>query len=190
VPPETTSAARSEALAELKAEADRFASKGAPEPPQGQSPARPEPRRGSSPPRVRGKRPPTPDLTGGAQSPGRASAGLAGYVPNAVAPERGNTRPLVPVDGRLHLRAAPAMIVALDEVVAALRTTDPTGLRDLERATLVRIGAAIVLADVAAHGAGGLVGEAVRAALNPTQRHLDVAMPSPARWLRDKPEEG
>jgi hypothetical protein len=74
--------------------------------------------------------------------------------------------------------------------VKELRRSDAAGLRDLERATLVRIGAAIVLADLAAHGPDGLVGEAVRAALDPEKRHLAVPMPDPTCWLRDAPLTG
>jgi hypothetical protein len=185
VPPDDARTARQDALAELAAEAARFAATGPP-----------------TPPKVGAARKPDRSLqgtmgrsTGGASSrarsttlrPARIGGVIAGYVPNAVAPERGNTRPLVPVDGRLHLRAAPAMIEALDGAVAELRLTDPKGLRDLERATLVRIGAAVILADIAANGAEGLVGEAIRAALDPAQRHLDVAMPDPSRWLRAEP---
>ena len=108
-------------------------------------------------------------------------------MPNAVAPERGNTRPAVPVDGRLHLRAAPAAVDGLDEVITTWRARDPRGLRDLERATLIRIGIGIVLADVAAHGENGMVGEAVRAALDPAQRHLAVAMPDPRQMAPGGP---
>jgi hypothetical protein len=183
VPPEEPRGARSDALAELAAEAARFAATG-PEPLPGR------PSVDASVPRAtpRGKR--TPRNAESEATTGGRDARIAGYVPNAVAPERGNTRPLVPVDGRLHLRAAPATIEALDRVVGELRKADPAGLRDLERATLVRIGAAVVLADVAVNGAKGLVGEAVRAALDPAQRHLDVPMPDPVRWLRSEPVAG
>lgn len=179
MPPDPPSAARTDALAELAAEAARFAAP-APDPAPTPQAERPTPApAGRTRPRAVASAP-APDDT-------RAPGGLPGYVPNAVAPERGNTRPAVPVDGRLHLRAAPATLAALDAVVARLRSTDPTGLRDVERATLVRIGVGLVLADVDAHGTRGVVGEAVRAALDPAKRHLDVPMPDPARWLRDAP---
>ena len=185
--PETTPQARTDALAELKAEAARFAATGASgqgaEGAGGQRPPTPKQR-----PRTAPKAKPAKVVAAPGGDDGGSAVLPAAYVPNAVAPERGNTRPLVPVDGRLHLRAAPAMIEALDDAVAALRRTNPKGLRDLERATLVRIGAAVVLADVNAHGANGLIGEAVRAALDPAQRHLDVPMPDPIRWLRSTPQ--
>ena len=185
MPPEEPRGARSDALAELAAEAARFAATGQESPPK-RSPAN------ASLPLASTRRRRTPRNPGSAvpEATGGREVRIAGYVPNAVAPERGNTRPLVPVDGRLHLRAAPATIEALDRVVGELRRADPIGLRDLERATLVRIGAAVILADVAANGAKGLVGEAVRAALDPAQRHLDVPMPDPARWLRSEPGGG
>lgn len=178
--PDAPATARVDALAELAAEAARFASRPSAEPQAvAGAPRRPRTRGAARP-----RRTPAPVATHAAQT---AAEGLPGYVPNAVAPERGNTRPAVPVDGRLHLRAAPAAVAALDEAVAGLRRTDPAALRDLERATLVRIGIGLVLADVRAHGARGVVGEAVRAALDPAQRHLDVPMPDPARWLRTDP---
>ena len=110
-----------------------------------------------------------------------------GYVPVAVAPERGNTRPVVPVDGRIHMRMAQATIDAVDAVVGSWRTDDPVALRDLERATLIRVGVALLLADIAQNGKGGAVGEAVRAALDPVVRHTDEPMPSLTRWLRRAP---
>lgn len=183
MPPETPPARR-DALAELAAEAARFAAR--------QEPA-PAPEPAVAPPIVDA---PTPARARAPRRPRQAVPAAAptgktlpGYVPNAVAPERGNTRPAVPVDGRLHLRAAPATVDGLDDIVRAWRSRHPRELRDLERATLVRIGIGIVLADVAAHGDRGLVGEAVRAALDPAQRHLAVPMPDPIRWLRDRPAE-
>jgi hypothetical protein len=188
MPPENRPEARSDALAELAAEAARFARNDQP-PEQAAPRARP---RSTTPARSsRSSSGRTRRLVNAAQAQlQEGEAGLPGYVPNAVAPERGNTRPAVPVDGRLHLRVAPATVEALDQAVQVLRGTDPVGLRDLERATLVRIGAAIVLADLDANGSDGLVGEAVRAALDPALRHLAVPMPDPARWLRDAPAEG
>lgn len=112
-----------------------------------------------------------------------------GYVPVAVAPERGNTRPVVPVDGRLHMRVATQTLTDVDEVVRTWKAADPSALRDLERATLVRIGLAMVLADVAQNGVDGAVGEAVRAALDPRVRHTDQPMPALTRWLRRSAED-
>ncbi len=106
----------------------------------------------------------------------------AAYVPVAVAPERGNTRPAVPVDGRLHMRVAQATLDALDALVADWKDDHP-GRRDLERATLVRIGLAMVLADVREHGDQGAVGEAVAAALDPAVRHTANPMPPLERWI-------
>ena len=114
-------------------------------------------------------------------------AGPAGYVPVAVAPERGNTRPVVPVDGRIHMRMAQATIDALDEVVRGWKASSPAALRDLERATIVRVGIAMLLADVAQNGERGAVGEAVRAALDPAVRHTDQPLPPLSRWLRPAP---
>lgn len=112
---------------------------------------------------------------------------VPGYVPVAVAPERGNTRPAVPVDGRLHMRMATDTLHALDDLVRDWKRADPVGLRDLERATLVRVGIALLLADVSAHGRRGAVAEAVAAALDPAVRHTTTPMPDPRRWLRDAP---
>ncbi len=112
-----------------------------------------------------------------------------GYVPVAVAPERGNTRPVVAVDGRLHMRVATQTLVDVDAVVRRWKDADPVALRDLERATLVRIGLAMVLADVRQNGTDGAVGEAVRAALDPQIRHTDTQMPALSRWLRRSPED-
>jgi len=109
-------------------------------------------------------------------------ATAAGYVPVAVAPERGNTRPVVPVDGRLHMRVAQPTLTAIDDVLREWKTDRPE-LRDLERATLVRIGLAMVLADVRMHGRDGAVGEAVAAALDSEVRHTDTPMPDLGRWL-------
>ena len=122
-------------------------------------------------------------------APGRAHGAPAGYVPVAVAPERGNTRPVVPVDGRIHMRMAQATIAALDEVVTSWRDGDPVALRDLERATMVRVGIALLLADITQNGDRGAVGEAVRAALDPAVRHTDQPMPSLSRWLRSTPAQ-
>ncbi len=109
-------------------------------------------------------------------------AAYAGYVPVAVAPERGNTRPVVPVDGRLHMRVAQSTLDALDGLVAEWKRDQPER-RDLERATLVRIGLAMVLADVREHGDQGAVGEAVTAALDPAVRHTAGPMPPLERWI-------
>ena len=116
--------------------------------------------------------------------------GPAGYVPVAVAPERGNTRPVVPVDGRIHMRMAQPTVDALDAVVARWKAEDPTRLRDLERATLVRIAVAMLLTDIAQNSTGGAVGEAVRRALDPAVRHTDTVMPDLTRWLRVSPAGG
>lgn len=115
--------------------------------------------------------------------------GLAGYVPVAVAPERGNTRPALPVDGRLHMRMAKPTLRALDAIVERWRAADPSGLRDLERATLVRIAIAMLIADVTQNARGGAAAEAVRAALEPTTRHTTTPMPDLSRWLRTSPLE-
>jgi hypothetical protein len=116
-----------------------------------------------------------------------AAGSPPGYVPVAVAPERGNTRPVVPVDGRIHMRMAQATVDALDEVVLSWRASDPSGLRDLERATLIRVGIALALTDIAERGRDGAVGEAIRAALDPATRHTDRPMPDLLRWLRATP---
>lgn len=113
----------------------------------------------------------------------QAPAAQAGYVPVAVAPERGNTRPAVPVDGRLHMRVAQSTLDALDSLVAEWKMDHPER-RDLERATLVRIGLAMVLADTREHGDRGAVGEAVSAALDPAVRHTAGPMPALERWIR------
>lgn len=113
----------------------------------------------------------------------QAPATEAGYVPVAVAPERGNTRPAVPVDGRLHMRVAQSTLDALDSLVAEWKADHPER-RDLERATLVRIGLAMVLADTREHGDRGAVGEAVSAALDPAVRHTAGPMPALERWIR------
>lgn len=161
--------ARDGALAKLAVEAARFAAGADPT-------ARPTGAPGAASARaVAPLRPPS-----GAEEP-------PGYVPVAVAPERGNTRPVVPVDGRIHMRMAQATIDALDDVVASWKANDPAGLRDLERATLIRIAVAMALTDVARHGSRGAVGEAVRAALDPAVRHTDTAMPPLARWLTSTP---
>jgi hypothetical protein len=97
-----------------------------------------------------------------------------GYVPVAVAPERGNTRPVVPVDGRLHMRVATQTLTDVDAVVRVWKDADPV---------------AMVLADVEQNGADGAVGEAVRAALDPRVRHTDQPMPALARWLRRSAED-
>ncbi len=162
------SSARDGALAKLAAEAARFAAPPATPP----GPAAPA-----------AARPVT--LVSRSPRPGRLAP--PGYVPVAVAPERGNTRPVVPVDGRIHMRMAQATINAVDEIVVAWRGDDPVALRDLERATMVRIGIAMLLADVAQNGTRGAVGEAVRAALDPTVRHTDQPLPSLNRWLRPTP---
>ena len=160
--------ARDGALAKLAAEAARFA---APPPAAHAPPPRPLAR-----PVSLVDPPPPPD-----------PAGPAGYVPVAVAPERGNTRPVVPVDGRIHMRMAQATIDALDEVVRGWKASSPAALRDLERATIVRVGIAMLLADVAQNGERGAVGEAVRAALDPAVRHTDQPLPPLSRWLRPAP---
>lgn len=168
--------ARDGALAQLAEEAARFASDGQRPMPDGLG-GSPE----SQPRRPMAVVADPPKPTGGGAP--------AGYVPVAVAPERGNTRPVVPVDGRLHMRVARSTLVALDEVVSRWRVDDPVALRDLERATLVRVGLAMALADIAAHGRHGAVGEAVAAALDPAVRHTDLPLPSLERWLRPRPQE-
>lgn len=143
------------------------------------APAGPGPEAGVTPPARRRAE------TVRAPEPVTATAGpaeAAGYVPVAVAPERGNTRPVVPVDGRLHMRVAQATLDALDALVADWKDDNP-GRRDLERATLVRIGLALVLADVREHGDQGAVGEAVAAALDPAVRHTANPMPPLERWI-------
>ena len=170
---EIATSARDGALQQLAAEAARFAAPQAPEPttplPLPDEPARPV---------TVVPRPTRP-----------TSATPPGYVPVAVAPERGNTRPVVPVDGRIHMRMAQATIDALDGAVGSWRADDPVALRDLERATLIRVGIAMLLADIAQNGKNGAVGEAVRAALDPAVRHTDEPMPSLTRWLRQAPSQ-
>lgn len=172
--------AREGALAQLAAEAARFR---APSP----TPAVPAPNTA---------RPITVASTPRTVPAEVAPVAPPGYVPVAVAPERGNTRPVVPVDGRLHMRIAQATVDALDDVVRDWKGGAPVALRDLERATLVRVGIALALADVAANGDRGAVGEAVRAALDPAIRHTDQPMPPLTRWFsqsrreRPTPHEG
>ena len=177
MPPEQS---RADALAELAAEAAKFVADVVP---AGVPVARPVSK-------LRRVRPPESSAASMTPSASRdASLAIgAGYVACAVAPERGNTRPIVPVDARLHLRIAPATVAALDAAVQTLRDEAP-GLRDLERATLVRIGAGLVLADLRANGNGGAVGEAVRAALDPSHRHLAEPLPDLKRWFRRSPSE-
>lgn len=165
--------ARDGALAKLAAEAARFASDG-----QTRVPSRPAdaPRRPVA-------------IAADSATPARSVRAPAGYVPVAVAPERGNTRPVVPVDGRLHMRVARSTLVALDDVVRRWRADEPVAFRDLERATLVRIGLALALADIEARGPRGAVGEAVTAALDPAVRHTDLPLPDLERWLRPTPVE-
>lgn len=162
--------AREGALAKLAAEAARFDS------------ARDSTQDATGPERARALKP-APAL-----APARTMATVAtvddGYVPVAVAPERGNTRPVVPVDGRLHMRVASRTLADIDDVVRGWKESDPAGLRDLERATLVRIGLAMVLADIAQSGQRGAVGEAVRTALDPAVRHTAQPMPALSRWIR------
>lgn len=171
--PETS--AREGALAKLAAEAARFATR-----PLDDVPDRG--RMNSTPIRQFETLPASATTT-------HAASGPAGYVPVAVAPERGNTRPLVPVDGRLHMRMAKPTVAALDEIVAGWRAHDPSALRDLERATLVRVAVAMLLSDVAQNGLAGATAEAVRAALDPSVRHTDTAMPDLNRWIRASPQE-
>lgn len=169
--------ARDDALAKLAAEAARFAPTDTPPRPAGE-------------PLVVARqrfRPHSRPGLAAVDSTARDGA-PAGYLPVAVAPERGNTRPLVPVDGRLHMRIAKPTIDALDEVVTSWRTHDPVGLRDLERATLVRVAIAMLLSDVALNGRKGAAGEAVRAALDPASRHTDKPLPQLSRWLRTAPQ--
>ncbi len=168
----STTTARDGALAQLAAEAARFAESPPPTPPRVATPRQVEP-----PTRLRASQPAT------ASAEPRSTVGGEGYVPVAVAPERGNTRPVVPVDGRLHMRVARATLDELDGVVSGWKKRHAAALRDLERATLVRIGLAMVLADVAQNGEKGAVGEAVRAALDPAVRHTAVAMPDLSRWM-------
>lgn len=157
--------ARDGALAKLAAEAARF----------------------DAPPTSPAQAAPAPRPVSIVSAPVREHTGPAAYVPVAVAPERGNTRPVVPVDGRIHMRMAQATIDALDAVVSAWRAEDPVLLRDLERATLVRVAIAMLLTDVSHNAERGAVGEAVRAALDPAVRHTDQPMPSLSRWLRTTP---
>ena len=159
--------AREGALAKLAAEAARFEA-----PPFGAPASTPAARAASMVP-----------------APTAEASGPAGYVPVAVAPERGNTRPVVPVDGRIHMRMAQATIDAVDEVVSVWRAEDPVGLRDLERATLVRVAIAMLLTDISRNGTQGAVGEAIRAALDPAVRHTDRPLPSLSRWLRTAPAQ-
>ena len=168
---EIATSARDGALQKLAAEAARFAAPPTPEP----AAPFPQPAASARPMAVM-PRPPRTD-----------SATPPGYVPVAVAPERGNTRPVVPVDGRIHMRMAQATIDAVDAVVGSWRADDPIALRDLERATLIRVGVAMLLADIAQNGKSGAVREAVRAALDPAVRHTDEPMPSLTRWLRRAP---
>ncbi len=163
--------ARDGALAKLAAEAARFAA---------------DPNRTPSPPvrQAGASRPLAP------VHPSRSYDATPGYVPVAVAPERGNTRPVVPVDGRVHMRMAQATIDALDEVVASWKANDPIGLRDLERATVIRIAVAMALTDIALNDAHGAVGEAVRAALDPAVRHTDRPLPPLAKWITAAPDSG
>jgi len=171
-----SSTSRTGALAELAQEAARFAA----------APARADERPAAP---VTTSRPSRPVMRAIAPDEARQPAGApAGYVPVAVAPERGNTRPVVPVDGRLHMRMARPTLAALDAVAAAWREEDPDGLRDLERATLVRVAIAMALTDVRLNGADGAVGEAVRAALDPAVRHTDAPLPDLERWLRPRSE--
>lgn len=176
---ETPISARDGALAKLAAEAARFTAPS--EPRHTTIRAVPE-----EPPHPPAATPPPPVA---ATPAGARPANPAGYVPVAVAPERGNTRPVVPVDGRLHMRIAPAMLAELDTVARSWRDNDPVALRDLERATLVRVGIALALADITQNGTSGAVGEAIRTALDPAVRHTDAAMPTLARWIRDSPQE-
>ncbi len=175
----STPSARDGALAKLAAEAARFATE-----PGADTPSRiervPAPFLRPAPARPALHATTAPELR-----PGEP----AGYVPVAVAPERGNTRPVVPVDGRLHMRMAQPTVNALDQIVVRWKAGDPSGLRDLERATLVRIAVAMLLSDVAQNASGGAVGEAVRAALDPAIRHTDSPMPDLSRWLRSSPRE-
>ena len=87
------------------------------------------------------------------------------------------------------MRMARPTVAALDEIVAGWRAHDPTGLRDLERATLVRVAVAMLLSDVAQNGLAGATAEAIRAALDPSVRHTDTAMPDLTRWIRAAPQE-
>lgn len=165
---EIATSARDGALQKLAAEAARFAAPPTPE---------------SVAPLARPARP----VPVTSRSPRTHASAPPGYVPVAVAPERGNTRPVVPVDGRIHMRMAQATIDAVDDIVAAWRADDPVALRDLERATLIRVGIAMLLTDVAQNGDAGAVGEAARAALDPAVRHTDEPMPPLTRWLRRAP---
>jgi len=170
-----SSTSRTGALAELAQEAARFAA----------APARADERPAAP---VATSRPSRTVMRAIAPNEARPAGAPAGYVPVAVAPERGNTRPVVPVDGRLHMRMARPTLAALDAVASAWRAEDPDGLRDLERATLVRVAIAMALTDVRLNGADGAVGEAVRAALDPAVRHTDAPLPDLERWLRPRSE--
>ena len=173
----STPTAREGALAKLAAEAARF------EQPAERPTAAPVSSVAAQQARVLAPAPAPP-----ARLAPQASA-PTGYVPVAVAPERGNTRPVVPVDGRLHMRVATQTLTDVDDVVRSWKNAEPVALRDLERATLVRIGLAMVLADIEQNGTDGAVGEAVRAALDPRVRHTDQPMPALSRWLRRSVED-
>ncbi len=175
-----TPTARDGALAKLAAEAARF------ERPSAEAQRSPAPSLSPPPARVLSAAP----AVGTHRASKTSLADLDdGYVPVAVAPERGNTRPALAVDGRLHMRVARPTLTKVDAVVRAWKDADPLTLRDLERATLVRVGLGMVLADIAQNGADGAVGEAVRAALDPAVRHTTSPMPALARWLRRSPED-
>lgn len=179
---ESTSTARAGALAKLAEEAARFSAAPSDEPTRPRrvrTPAAPSPTHAPSPVVEASPLAPVSALTV-AEPAGPATR--EAYVPVAVAPERGNTRPVVPVDGRLHMRVAQPTLDAIDGVLRDWKTDRPE-LRDLERATLVRVGLALVLADIRAHGRDGAVGEAIDAALDPRVRHTDTPMPDLGRWL-------
>mgnify|MGYP003439153532 FL=1 len=82
------------------------------------------------------------------------------------------------------MRVASVTLHEVDAIVRAWKDAAPQELRDLERATLVRVGLAMVLEDVRENGDDGAVGEAIRAALDPRVRHTDTPMPPLSRWLR------
>lgn len=174
-----TATAREGALAKLAAEAARF-ERATPDPEQSAGPGIARP-----PARVLAAAPSPAD------TPSMATDDAVGdgYVPVAIAPERGNTRPALAVDGRLHMRVARPTLAQIDAIVRAWKDADPVALRDLERATIVRVGLGLVLADVAQNGASGAVGEAVRTALDPAVRHTTSEMPRLSRWLRRSPED-
>lgn len=175
----TTPSAREGALAKLAAEAARF------EQPAPQTIGEVSTTETPERPRLR----PAPEPNRVVSAPATARAARGAYVPVAVAPERGNTRPVVPVDGRLHMRVAKETLTDIDAIVRSWKDRAPQELRDLERATLVRIGLAMVLADITQSGDRGAVGEAVRAALDPQVRHTAVPMPDLARWIRRSAED-